>query len=276
MLFDNTDLRDVSEALIDIANSVRSSASEDGTLIPVCDTFFRTVLTQVQILAAMGADESAVRDIQVIAGQGINILMRVKQGLPNADKLLLTSDKAHMIASPDKTAAQRGPGFMDMNGSNIMALREANQVMYDQAEEEGNPGEYYRGDEKVNKMKANANEQYAYNPGALKASLRSVVLYVMNHGFLKVPHLMQVMTSGKNVSTFHETTFLTNALPDPFERLHGPGHLQGKTMDIKQVKEGYGIQWSKFYNESGQLVKVYAQYLTPGSYTIAFPVQWTL
>ncbi|OGW76008.1 MAG: hypothetical protein A2Z72_07690, partial [Omnitrophica bacterium RBG_13_46_9] len=48
-------------------------------------------------------------------------------------------------------------------------------------------------------------------------------------------------------------------------------HFQAGSLDFKYVRDGYGIQLIPVYDNTGSVVKVYAQYLTPGTFMFSLP-----
>lgn len=246
------------EVLLDASNQLISSYAKDRRAWDdAVKVFFNTVIRYARKYGDRYPDEAT--RMSLISMQALNVLSLIGKNVPGSEKMRLTIDPEMMVQSPDK---ERGPSYLNLNSMPVP-----------QASEEGAPGAYHRGREHFKKMEANADEKMVFNKDTYNATKNIVPLYLMLHGYKEVPSGMRNMTEKGEISTIHETglapVFL---LPKSAQNIStGPGHFQGTTLDIKYVTEGEGIQYNKFYDKDGRLVKVIAQYLKPRSFTISIP-----
>lgn len=218
----------------------RVPAAERQKFLNNYEAFFKGVARWAVILK----NAELAKNLQIMAGQGLNIVAWIRFGLAGADKIRLTANPEFMLKSPDK---YRGLSFLD-----------ARTLPVEQAAGEGKSGAYWRGAEGTSKLGKNIAGSAIYNSGQFISGQNNVVMYEMVHGV--------------NGALAHETAFLHNTLPGSIQCTStGPGHFQGLSLDIKYVTEGRGIQYNKFYNEKGELVKVVAQLLEPGTWAVALP-----
>ena len=242
--------------LVGISNILLERLIEEPSLGPLVIEFYQEVLANAKRLETQYADYA--RELHAIAGQASNVLSWIKRDMPGAQKMRLTDDPEHMVVSPDK---HRAPSFLDKR-----------TIPLPQAEAEGKRGVYNRGTEGVSKLGNNISEEAIHVKELFEAALNNTLMHMMIHGWLEVPTAIRETTERGEISTIHETAFITDLLPGSIQCTStGPGHFQGTKLDVKYVTEGRGIQYNKFYNEKGELVAVYAQYIEPGSWAVALP-----
>lgn len=219
--------------------------------------FFRTVMSSgIELIN----DKDFSSAVQLMAGQSLTLLSwnERKVEIPQTDVMRLTADKAKM-ASNDK----HGKSFIDKT-----ALPEG----ISETQKEGAAGFFWRGVEKIAKLGGNVMDRLIHDRNRFNANRDRVVMYLMDHGFFKVPDDLRSATDGGIVSTMHETFFMTDVLPGSFQTTStGAGHYQENKVDLKRVTEGRGIQFNVKYDESGAIVEVIGQELKPGDWALALP-----
>jgi len=248
-LFDNNSPEKLPAALVDASNALLENPADS----PLARQFFTACLERAKTFPSGHTEEA--QQLHVIAGQGLNILSWRSRNIPGADKIRLTAEPDEMLQSPDKEG--RGSSFL-----------EAASMPTVQAEGEGKPGSYWRGFERIGKMgKVDVSDEQAFN--AVKDNL---ALYVMVHGWMAVPEGLSDLTDNKEVSTIHETTFVTDRIQGS-DRCPstGPGHFQDTSLDIKYVTEGQFIQHNKYYDAEGNLIVDFVQYVEAGKWAVALP-----
>jgi len=242
--------------VVAISNYLLEGHKEDRSLAPALVQFYMHILAGAQMLDPEYAQEA--RQLGVIAGQALNIISWTKREIKGAEDMRLTAEANKMVQSPDKGRDPRS--FLDIN---TMPVK--------QAAGEGKAGIYWRGSEGTAKMGENILKHAKRGARDFEETKADVGLYIMDHGWMEVPADLRDMTDEEDVTTIHETSFLISILQGPAQHVStGPGHFQ-KTMDIKYVTEGEGIQYNKFYNAEGRLVAVLAQRLKAGSWAVALP-----
>ncbi|MFA5411438.1 MAG: mannose-6-phosphate isomerase, class I [Candidatus Omnitrophota bacterium] len=206
-------------------------------------------------------DAAKVR--QIIAAQLENIIFWIKQGVQGAEKIELTTDEAEMLKHPD------------VNKYPLGSFLKSSTLPVAVTAKEFTPGFFWRGYEAAEKLgKENIRKEFIYDQQKFDAQIEKVVMYIMDHGFIEVPAVLKEMTGNAEgqISTLHETSFIHNLLPGSLQATStGIGHAQKTSLDIKYVSEGTGIQFNLLLNAKGEVTEIIAQYLTPGTWTLALP-----
>ena len=242
-------------AFIDVSNEVLRRMNDHPSFAPMLDHFYRTALAETRDLDRSQAEY--VPALHAIAGQGLNIASWFRKGVPGAENIRLTADDRFMLQSPRSDKAK---SYLDRR---TMPVPETTK--------ENLPGSHWRGMEAMDKLGENVSETAVYDRAQLEQARVNLWMYLMDHGYREVPPAIRALTERGGITTIHETTFLADMLPGSVQYTStGPGHFQ-KTMDIKYVTEGEGIQYSNFYNDKGELVAVFVQYLRPGSWAVSIP-----
>ncbi|MDD4981949.1 MAG: mannose-6-phosphate isomerase, class I, partial [Candidatus Omnitrophica bacterium] len=213
-------------------------------------------------------DLTLSRSIQIIVSQMFNILFWIDSGIEGAEEIELTSDESKM------------PAYSDPNKYPIKSFIDKDSLPVKVTGEEFTCGFFWRGyegSEKLGRRKGstvtNIREDLVYDAELFTGRIEKIVMYAMNHGFITAGNLREITGKKEDqVSTIHETVFLHDSLPGSLQAVStGIGHLQGLSLDIKQVTEGKGIQFNILYSLEGDIVEILAQYLTPGTWTLALP-----
>ncbi|MEW6170266.1 MAG: methyltransferase domain-containing protein, partial [Candidatus Omnitrophota bacterium] len=195
--------------------------------------------------------------IQIIVTQALNIIFWIKQGVPGAEKMRVTSRKKNMFVNQKYGGAT---SYLDKNTFGIEG-----------APQEGRPGFFWRGFEGIKKL-GKINEAVVVVQDFFTRATDRCVMYIMDHGFIKIPEGLVALTQKGEVSTIHETSFVHDVVPGTIQVTStGIGHHQGNTLDIKHVTQGRGVQLLIKYNAQGEVEEILAQHLKPGSWTLALP-----
>lgn len=205
----------------------------------------------------------AVKDIQLITGQALTVMSWVDRHVPGAENIRLTDNQEKMVTS------KKGNSFIE---ESTLPSR------VPKVEQEGAAGFFWRGTEGVKKIGKNILKAIFPSDGAKGRRVdivnEKLVLYLMDHGFIEVPETLKPLTPGR-VTTMHETFFLNGGLASSSEYVQmtstGPGHFQGRGLDIKYVTEGSGVQVNVLYGEDGRIIETIAQEITEGDWALALP-----
>ncbi|KJJ83553.1 secreted protein containing Alpha-D-phosphohexomutase, alpha/beta/alpha domain II [Candidatus Omnitrophus magneticus] len=254
---------DIETLLVYMAGFARDKYDLNEKNVSIVKNFYKTFIAYTLSGRISIKDERTGRMILAmnrISAQVLNIISWRERDVKEAGKVQLTLNAEKMVRAPD--IYRGGQSFLDKNS--LMGIPQANQV--------NEPGIYYRGSEGLGKLDNNIVQEAIYDKEKHEALKKVSEMYIMNHGWIEVPKSILNMTKNKKISAIHETYFITDYIPGSIQYTStGAGRFQGSQLDIKYVTEGKGIQYNKIYNEKGELVKIFAQYLEPGSWTIALP-----
>ncbi|MBK8870519.1 MAG: hypothetical protein IPN19_05610 [Elusimicrobia bacterium] len=240
--------------LVNVGNALLKEIEHRPEVCRLAEEFFRGILKGcVGSSFGMARPPDYWKSVQIIGQQGLNILSWNHHQFPGAPAVRLTDNPARMISAPG-----RDPSYLD---------RETfAQVPADQ---EGRPGPYWRGLEGFGKVEKSLIPSLIDSEDFARDNL---VLYTMVHGVLPMPEAIRTETEAGRISTFHDTAFLWDRVPGTRQAAStGAGHFQGNQLDLKQVVEGYGVQFNVSYDEHGAVRHVYGQRLKPFTWTMAFP-----
>ncbi|MBF0253209.1 MAG: hypothetical protein HQL29_05270 [Candidatus Omnitrophica bacterium] len=210
-----------------------------------------------------------VQSLQVISGQAVTLMTWISRNIEGAKDIWLTANESKMARS-NKEAG----------GLSFMIFPEGIEIA--PMDGEGREGYFWRGSEPIAKMQNDINPEMVNenDKNQHETFARRTSLYVMNHGFLKVPNALNVLTNPNRiadkglvkVSTIHETIFINDKVPFSNQCTStGAGHFQANNLDIKQVSAGIGIQFNVKYASDGTIEKVYCHKLKEGDYALALP-----
>jgi len=201
--------------------------------------------------------EEMTQAVQLIADQAVTIISWIERDVPGAKGMRLTAEEAEMVTSP------KGLSYIDAR----TVPKKAGIT-----QEEGTPGLFWRGIETTKKLGKGVCRYLIQDLKRFKAANSAVVMYLMDHGFLPVHAWMKKATKNGRISTIHETAFVNDMLEGSLQTTStGPGHFQGKKLDIKHVTEGKGIQFNVKYDAEGKIVEVLAQEVKAGDACLALP-----
>ena len=223
-------------------------------------------MTDVRMFAAklirnmveLSENSEISRSVQLMAGQALTVLSWMDRGVRGAENIRLTAVPGEMVRN-DK----RGNSFIDAS-----TLPEG----IDEVKEEGKAGFFWRGIERIGKLGRNIGEDIKFDDGRFDNAEDNLVMYLMDHGFIKVPGGLQAATESGTITTVHETFFVNDFLPGSSQTTStGAGHFQGLNLDIKHVTEGRGVQLNVKYNEKNEITEVIAQKINAGDWCLALP-----
>jgi hypothetical protein len=215
--------------------------------------------------AMLMEDNQQAESLQIIAGQLLNIIFWIQQGVPGAGAIELTADENDMLWHPDRKKYPLG------------SFIKAKSIALGTTDEEFTPRFFWRGFELAKKLgEVNIIKEFIYDQAAFEAGIGNMVMYIMDHGFLSVPDQLWSHTGNTEgkLSTIHETSFLHQRIPGSIQAVStGIGHAQGTSLDIKQATEGEGVdvQLNILCNRHGKPVEVLAQAVKAGEWTMARP-----
>ena len=197
----------------------------------------------------------------------MNIIFWIKNNIPGAERIELTLDESRMAKYPvDSEGKVKYP-----QGSYLKATA----LPVKKTNAEATPGFFWRGYEGIKKLGDSLDTGLIYSQEKFDSQKYRMVMYVMNHGFIKVPRSLIASTGIKEpnqISTIHDTAFIHDLLPGSSQFTStGIGHFQDLGLDIKYVTEGSGIQFNVRYDTEGNVQEVLAHYLTVGTWTLALP-----
>jgi len=202
--------------------------------------------------------------VQLMAGQALTFISWMERGVPGVDRMRITANKNEMVTS------DKGESYILNKAENLPP-----GVVV--VEEEGKKGLYWRGAEGIFKLGYKGildHENVVYDKKKLEdaKAADNLLMYLMDHGVLKVPAGLEDLTDAEVVSTFHETSFLYDFLPGSFQVTStGAGHDQKSKLDIKYVTEGRGIQVNVRYGADGKIKEVILQKVEEGQWAFALP-----
>ncbi|MFA6636634.1 MAG: hypothetical protein WCV56_05990 [Candidatus Omnitrophota bacterium] len=232
-----------------VFNGLISYSASEKQHIPLSREFLRGILT---VSTELFEDEQAARDVQVMAGQALTILRWIEQGsVDGAPLMRLTSEPDFMVRS------SKGDSFIDVRTlpGKVSGPLTADASLPGSFNSENMPGFFWRGVEMMKKLGKNIIHALVRNSPRMAAAEKTLVMYLMDHGFLAVPENLREATVSGRMSTLHETFFLHDMIPGTMHTTStGPGHYQGMDLDIKHVTEGRGFQLNVKYDASGKIV----------------------
>ena len=258
---------DIAITLVHLANELKQKLIQDKSLETHIEQFYRAVIRESLELE----DKELAQKLQIIAMQSLNIIFWIQNNVPGADKLKVTLAKDTMLTS------DKGESYLDISEFHLIVASTGKEFT---------PGFYWRGSEGAKKLgEPNIRTDFVYDQLRFAARKDNVVMYIMDHGFIAVPAaLVEITGKAENqISTIHDTSFTNDLLPGSLQLTStGVGHLQAMpskatqlslipTLDIKQVTEGEGIQFNILYDSKGNILEILAQYLIPGTWTLALP-----
>lgn len=225
----------------------------------------------------------AVKALQVMAQQALMIKSWIDRGIEGADEIRLTS-RPNTMAQNQK----RGKSYLDVYTLPESVVMHPSFGTTLESKEEGKPGYYWRGTEGVSKLgkdvkttlqdgtevelPRNVVPELVYDHEAFSSSREKLVMYIMNHGYVAVPARLKQYTEDGKVSTNHGTGFTRRDIPGIAQAVStGPGHFQGRKMDLKKIVSGTGFQFNVRYDMDGNIEEVIAQYVVPGSWAVSLP-----
>ncbi len=202
-------------------------------------------------------DIDVARGLQIMSAQLLNITSWIDRGIPGAESMRVTTNVKNMVISIDK---ERGPSYIDKT-----------TLLVKSTGEEGTPGFYYRGAERVDTKFTHdqlKNDTFADN----RREAERTVMYVMDHGVIEVPEALREMTEEGQISTPHETTFINMGIQKSIRYTGtGKGHWQDKYLDMKQVTKGRILQLIDIYDDTGNKIETLANVVNEGETTRAIP-----
>jgi mannose-6-phosphate isomerase len=204
-------------------------------------------------------EAEAARQIQLVAGQAVTIMSWIDRKVPGARGLRLTADDDDMLLSG------KGKSFIDRNTIPSGTGH---------TEKENEPGMFWRGMECTDKLGKGLAACLEKEEGLTEDINGALVMYLMDHGFAAVPEGIRHLTGAEGgiVSTLHETAFLADNLVGSSQTTStGPGHFQGRKLDIKHVVSGRGIQFNVRYGGDGKIEEILAQVVETGDACLALP-----
>ncbi|MBD3295999.1 MAG: mannose-6-phosphate isomerase, class I [Candidatus Omnitrophica bacterium] len=210
-------------------------------------------------VVANSDEAEAAQNIQLIAGQAVTIMSWIDREVPGARDLRLTADEHNMLTSG------KGKSFIDRN-----TIPEG--IGY--TEQENEPGMFWRGMEKADKLKKGVSPYLRREKDPAEGINDALVMYLMDHGFVAVPEGIRHLTKAEDgsISTLHETAFLADTLVGSGQTTStGPGHFQGAKLDIKHVVSGRGIQFNVKYGGDGKIKRILAQAVGEGDACVSLP-----
>ncbi|HNX91262.1 MAG TPA: hypothetical protein PKG81_05355, partial [Candidatus Omnitrophota bacterium] len=223
--------------------------------------FLKAVIAQSVNMAEEDENQKKVsQNLQVLAGQTLTIISWMKDGVPEAENMRVSAEENKMIAN-DKY----GKGFISIDTNAL-------PVGLSHTQKEGKIGLFWRGIEKIKKLADNICKLLMIDDNIFKKAKEKVVMYLMDHGFIKVPHGLRKATDDGDVSTIHYTAFINDKLPGFVQTTStGAGHFQADKLDIKYVPEGKGIQVCVRYDMSGNIVDKKCFEVEAGDWCVALP-----
>ena len=255
------------DLLVAVANEVIRGYNAYDIEIEVAEKFAERVIEAV--IEYVGEDEDSIQtsqNLQLIMGQMLTLIDAEHRLNEDLYGIRLTSNETFKMAKAiDK---KRGPSFISFETLPEDVRTDENT--------ENSPKYYYRGKETVAKLgsvfvefvqKVQERFKARYNNAKNK-----IVLYCMNHGIISVPDGLVELTKNKTVSTYHITRFMAKILSGSVRTAStGPGHFQGKKMDIKQTQVR-GIQFNVRYSPgTGKPDKIIATYAEAGDFIVSLP-----
>ncbi|MFH1846780.1 MAG: hypothetical protein ABH869_04410 [Candidatus Omnitrophota bacterium] len=215
------------------------------------------------IVELTGNDEESIKvakAVQIMSAQSLNIMSWIDNKFKGADQIRLTINERLMVSSERD---EKGKSFI-YSTSLPDYIKEGNT--------EGKAGFFWRGVEDVAKLEGNIPEELMYDKETFLANSKKLLMYIMTHGFIKVPDKLKEATEKGEISTIHDTSFLHDFLPGSYQAVStGDGHFQGDKLDIKYVTEGRGIQFNVLCDEKGNITEVLAQRIKAGDWFVALP-----
>jgi hypothetical protein len=233
----------------EIFNGLIAYCASDKANMPASIKFLRGVLSMA---AELFEDRELARDVQVMAGQALTIIQWINAGtVEGASEMRLTADPEMMVRS------DKGSSFIDARTLPKKVSEDlfARDGLPGSFNSENMPGFFWRGIEMINKLGENMIGFLVRDNFREKHVDNSLVMYIMDHGFLSVPEGVMEDTKNGRMSTLHETFFLHDRIPGTMHTTStGPGHYQALDLDIKHATEGKGLQVNVRYDGSGNIV----------------------
>ncbi|MFH1664834.1 MAG: glycogen/starch synthase [Candidatus Omnitrophota bacterium] len=217
------------------------------------------------IFVFSGSDHDSLnvaRSVQLMTGQGETIISWISAGVKGAEGIRLAAGDGKMA----RNVKEKRRSFVDTE-----TLPEGAK----EVKEEGGPGFFWRGVEslgKLGKSGENILKPLIFDQKFFNSKSPGYLMYIMDHGVTEVPGAIKEATEGGLVSTYHETYFVHDRLPGSRQFTStGAGHFQWRSLDIKYVTEGKGIQFNVLYSADGKVLEVIAQEIKAGEWCLALP-----
>ncbi len=242
-------------------NNLIDAYSKDKSKRAYIKSFMLNFLKKTKKLSENKPDSvQSARDIQIMTGHALTVLSWIERDVRGAMEIRLTADDERMVQNE-----MRGRSFID-----IKSLPDG--IIH--VETEGAVGFHNRGWEGWKKVRSVIHNIFVSDKKLMNAAQEKLVMYLMLHGFIEVPHILRKATQkdDPDISTIHETCFIEDQFAGSSQTTStGVGHFQGHKLDIKHVTEGEGVQVNVLYDQNGEIVEVLTQRIKPGDWCLALP-----